>query len=232
MNKSQLIEALAEDLKLPVSEVVGIVSTILNSMTDALVAGDNVEIRGFGSFTVRHYEPYQGRNPKTGVVTLVKAKKLPFFKVGKELREAVDAGVVGRENSDIITNADHYPNTFLFSIGGFSQGHRSVEFKDGRLVIRPSFISGSNLGFGEVEVTPTPSEWKTFWVKSNDLQVWKWKKNYSDNNVLDGTQWSLKIRFNGKTKNSYGSNSYPESFKLFLKALNKLIRSTPFKFTA
>ncbi len=83
MNKSQLIEALAEDLKLPVSEVASIISTILDSMTDALVAGDNVEIRGFGSFTVRHYEPYLGRNPKTGVVTHVKAKKLPFFKVGK-----------------------------------------------------------------------------------------------------------------------------------------------------
>ncbi|MBU1565082.1 MAG: integration host factor subunit beta [Proteobacteria bacterium] len=92
MNKSQLIEALAEDLKLPVSEVAGIVSTILDSMTDALVAGDDIEIRGFGSFTVRHYEPYEGRNPKTGVVTHVKAKKLPSFKVGKELREAVDDG--------------------------------------------------------------------------------------------------------------------------------------------
>ncbi len=90
MNKSDLIEALAADQKMTVSTASGIVGTILDSMTEALVAGDSVEIRGFGSLTVRHYEPYEGRNPKSGVVTHVKAKKLPFFKVGLELRKAVD----------------------------------------------------------------------------------------------------------------------------------------------
>jgi len=59
-------------------------------MTETLVKGENVEIRGFGSFTVREYAAYTGRNPKTGEKTQVKAKKLPFFKVGKELREAVN----------------------------------------------------------------------------------------------------------------------------------------------
>ena len=57
-----------------------------------MVSGENVEIRGFGSFTVREYAAYTGRNPKTGEKTQVKSKKLPFFKVGKELREAVNAG--------------------------------------------------------------------------------------------------------------------------------------------
>ena len=90
MKKSQLIEAMAEDLKLPITTSSNIVDTILDSMTDALVAGDKIEFRGFGSFTVRHYEPFEGRNPKTGVVTHVKAKKLPFFKVGKELKMAID----------------------------------------------------------------------------------------------------------------------------------------------
>jgi len=92
MNKSELIEALAEETMLSRQEASSIIRTILESMTNALVNGENVEIRGFGSFTVRHYDSYTGRNPKTGVETEVKAKKLPFFKVGKELREAVDGG--------------------------------------------------------------------------------------------------------------------------------------------
>ena len=61
-------------------------------MTDELVNSGNVEIRGFGSFTVREYEPYEAKNPKTGKKVYVKAKKLPFFKVGKSLREAVNNG--------------------------------------------------------------------------------------------------------------------------------------------
>ncbi|MDD3814079.1 MAG: integration host factor subunit beta [Desulfocapsaceae bacterium] len=92
MTKVELTEALSKELNLSLSATRGIICTILDSMTDALVNGDNVEIRGFGSFTVKHYEPYTGRNPKTGKETEVKAKKLPIFKVGKDLREAVNAG--------------------------------------------------------------------------------------------------------------------------------------------
>jgi len=90
MNKSELIEAMAEQLNLPSKTAGSIVNTILEAMADALVRGENVELRGFGSFTVREYETYTGRNPKTGELIKVKPKKLPFFKVGKELREAVD----------------------------------------------------------------------------------------------------------------------------------------------
>ena len=93
MNKSELTEALSKELNLPLSETVGVISTILDSMTNALANGDNIELRGFGSFTVRHYKSYVGRKPKTGENIVVKAKKLPFFKVGKELKEAVN-GVV------------------------------------------------------------------------------------------------------------------------------------------
>lgn len=85
-----VIESLAEEVNLSSRTISSIVGTILGAMTEALVKGENVEIRGFGSFTVRKYDSYMGRNPKTGEKTLVKAKKLPFFKVGKELREAVD----------------------------------------------------------------------------------------------------------------------------------------------
>jgi len=92
MNKSDLIEVLAIDQNLPTITAKAIVTTILEAMTDTLVNGGNVEIRGFGSITVREYQSYDGRNPKTGKKIEVKPKKLPFFKVGKELREAVNDG--------------------------------------------------------------------------------------------------------------------------------------------
>lgn len=91
MTKSELAEALSEQMDIPLKEAISIVSTILDAMTDTLVAGENIELRGFGSFTVRHYDSYTGRNPKTGKEVKIKPKKLPFFKVGKELREKVNA---------------------------------------------------------------------------------------------------------------------------------------------
>ncbi|MFT5725931.1 MAG: integration host factor subunit beta [Desulforhopalus sp.] len=94
MTKSELIEALSSELNITFTNATGIVNTILDSMTDELVNGGNVEIRGFGSFTVREYAPYTGRNPNTGKKVYVKAKKLPVFKVGKALREAVDFGAI------------------------------------------------------------------------------------------------------------------------------------------
>jgi len=90
MNKSDLIDALATDQNLPTKTAEAIVATVLEAIAESLVNGDNVEIRGFGSFTVRNYHSYDGRNPKTHEIVKVKPKKLPFFKVGKELREAVD----------------------------------------------------------------------------------------------------------------------------------------------
>lgn len=66
-----------------------IVNEVFDSMTDTLVAGERIEIRGFGSFEIRKYESYTGRNPKTGIEVVVNPKKAPFFKVGKELKERV-----------------------------------------------------------------------------------------------------------------------------------------------
>ena len=90
MNKSELIEALSQDVNIPHREAAAITNTIIDTMTDALAEGDSIEIRGFGSFVVKQYESYEGRNPKTGKKIKVKPKKLPFFKVGKDLREQVD----------------------------------------------------------------------------------------------------------------------------------------------
>ena len=92
MTKSELIETLSKDQNLQHQTASSIINTIIQAMTDTLVNGDNIEIRGFGSFTVKHYDSYTGRNPKTREKVVVKAKKLPFFKVGKELREAIDGG--------------------------------------------------------------------------------------------------------------------------------------------
>lgn len=90
MNKSQLIEALAKAENLALKKAEEIVNTIFGDMETALIQGQRVEIRGFGSFKIKHYQGYKGRNPKTGEVINVAEKKLPFFKVGKELKERVD----------------------------------------------------------------------------------------------------------------------------------------------
>ncbi len=90
MTKSQLIEALAkaEGITLKAAEIA--VNVTFESMEKALMQGDRVEIRGFGSFKVKKYDGYKGRNPKTGELIEVRPKRLPFFKVGKELKERVD----------------------------------------------------------------------------------------------------------------------------------------------
>jgi integration host factor subunit beta len=66
------------------------VNAVFDSMTDALARGERIEIRGFGSFVVKHRQARDGRNPKTGAVVPVAAKRVPFFKVGKELKLRVD----------------------------------------------------------------------------------------------------------------------------------------------
>jgi integration host factor subunit beta len=92
MNKLELTKVFSKEMNFPLATSSTIINTILDAMTETLVKGDNVEIRGFGSFTVKHYDSYTGRNPKTRVETKVNAKKLPVFRVGKELKEAVNAG--------------------------------------------------------------------------------------------------------------------------------------------
>ena len=92
MNKSELIETLSQDIDIPHKEAAAITNTIIETMTEALADGDSIEIRGFGSFVIKQYSSYEGRNPKTGEKIKVKPKKLPFFKVGKDLREQVDKG--------------------------------------------------------------------------------------------------------------------------------------------
>jgi len=91
MTKFQLIQKLMEKSNtLAQQDAKTIVNTVFSSMANALSSGERIEIRGFGNFTVRKYQPYQGRNPRTGAKVEVLPKRLPFFKVGKELKERVD----------------------------------------------------------------------------------------------------------------------------------------------
>ncbi len=93
MTKSGLIEAIAARMShLPARDIEVVINTIFDTMTDSLVQGDRIEIRGFGSFSVRHRRARTGRNPKTGAAIDVPPKRVPFFTVGHELRQRVNAG--------------------------------------------------------------------------------------------------------------------------------------------
>ena len=92
MPKADLITIIADKLKFPWARAEFLVEEIFLSMSDSLMRGEKIEIRGFGSFTVRQYRAYDGRNPRTGAIVKVKPKRLAFFKVGKEMRERVNDG--------------------------------------------------------------------------------------------------------------------------------------------
>ena len=90
MNNSELIDLLKSRTFLSSKEARKFIDTFFGAIMESLGRGDRVEIRGFGSFTVKKYKAYTGRNPKTGEKIAVPPKKLPFFKVGKELKKIVD----------------------------------------------------------------------------------------------------------------------------------------------
>lgn len=90
MNKSELIAELAQEAEIQESVAEFVVNEIIGAMTNALINNEGIEIRGLGSFTVKEYQAYTGRNPKSGTTIRVSPKKLPFFKVGKELKERVN----------------------------------------------------------------------------------------------------------------------------------------------
>lgn len=90
MTKSDLINALAKKNNLTDKQATDIVNLLFDGFTNELKNGGRIEVRGFGSFTVREYGTYKGRNPKTGDTVQVKSKRLPFFRVGLELKGMVD----------------------------------------------------------------------------------------------------------------------------------------------
>jgi len=90
MKKSDLISLLATKENLTTVEATRIINLIFDGFNDALAKGDRIEIRGFGSFVMRDYRTYTGRNPKTGDKLEIKPKRLPYFKVGKELKGKIN----------------------------------------------------------------------------------------------------------------------------------------------
>jgi integration host factor beta subunit len=91
MTKNDLIKKLQEELKsYSLQDVTYAVNIIFDSMINAIKRGERIELRGFGSFTVRERKPRLGRNPKSGAVVKLAERKVPFFKTGKELRIMVD----------------------------------------------------------------------------------------------------------------------------------------------
>ena len=91
MTKSQLVDAVTQQSGHPHKVVETAVNMVFDSMVGALQRNERIEIRGFGNITVRNYRAYTGRNPKTGEQVSVPPKRMPFFKVGKDLRDRVNA---------------------------------------------------------------------------------------------------------------------------------------------
>ncbi len=102
MTKSDMAEKLAAKLNITKQQAEGIINIFTNSIIESLAKGDKVEIRGFGSFRVRHRSAKEGRNPKTGEKVFVPPKKVPFFKTGKEFRLIVDGKEVAADGSDVL----------------------------------------------------------------------------------------------------------------------------------
>ena len=91
MNKSELIKKLADETNIGLDEASDIVTIFVDTVKKSLLDGDRVEIRGFGSFKIKEYAGYTGRNPKTGESVAVKPKRMPFFRAGKELKHLVNS---------------------------------------------------------------------------------------------------------------------------------------------
>src|SRR5207253_3857442 len=91
MTKAELVEKVAVKIQLTKKQAETVVNILLNCITEALSEGDKVELRGFGSFRIRKRNPHEGSNPKTGDTVQIPAKRVPFFKAGKELRDMVDS---------------------------------------------------------------------------------------------------------------------------------------------
>ncbi len=108
MTKSELIQKLAErNPHLFLRDVEKIVDTVFDEISDALADGDRVELRGFGAFSIKHRKARTGRNPRTGETVQVEAKRLPFFKTGKALREKLNEEYDGSKPSE-----DQFHNPF------------------------------------------------------------------------------------------------------------------------
>ena len=113
---------------------------------------------------------------------------------------------------------------FDFSIGGFSGGYERIIWQNDKL-----YYYCDGIFLDEDFTIPSIKDWEEFWVEVDALKVWNWKKDYNNDDVLDGTQWELTIKRAGRRRRRiFGSNAYPEpkgTFDSFIKALNKFSKS-------
>lgn len=100
------------------------------------------------------------------------------------------------------------PDTLHFGIGGFESLCWNVELKADALHVR-SWRAGNESG-SETVLTPSPEAWSKFWQAVDAANVWRWKADYTDNDVLDGTQWGLELAHAGRRVSCEGSNAYPD----------------------
>ena len=110
MTKAELVEEVAKAADLTKKDSEVIVDEVFRNIILALNRGDNIELRGFGSFRVRKRDARRGRNPKTGEPVDIPAKTVPYFKPGKELKELINGKQVGEDTDDDIDDDDDFDN--------------------------------------------------------------------------------------------------------------------------
>jgi DNA-binding protein HU-beta len=103
MTKAELVDQVADTVQLPKSKIDAVLTQFLQSIMDALQAGDKVELRGFGSFRLRHREAREGRNPRTGDTVPIPAKAVPAFTAGKAFQERVQTATAPSESANGVT---------------------------------------------------------------------------------------------------------------------------------
>ena len=110
--------------------------------------------------------------------------------------------------------------TFCFEYGGFGTDNYKIYNNDFNLIVE---INHHRINHEEFNRPISSEEWDEFWKVIDDLDAWRWGKDYFNQEVLDGTQWELVIDRKGKRRRRiFGSNDYPPNFKVLLDAINKL----------
>ena len=100
MTKAELVDQVASTVQLPKHQTDAVITRFLQGIMDALHTGDKVELRGFGNFRLRHRQPREGRNPRTGDTVQIPAKAVPSFTAGKAFQEAVQTGAAPSESAN------------------------------------------------------------------------------------------------------------------------------------
>ncbi len=102
MTKAELVDHVAATVELPKNKIEAVITACLQSIVEALRDGDKVELRGFGSFRLRHRQARVGRNPRTGTTVPIPAKAIPSFTAGKAFQETVQTGAAAGETHDLV----------------------------------------------------------------------------------------------------------------------------------